>query len=382
MIQKRRRYLLAFIGVLITAGLLTLSLILAVGTSRAQTGTGVVEGTVTYYGSLPDPQSIQLSIYTTTEQPLPPPVTTAQTNSVDRAYTLTGLEDGPYYVFAYLDIDSGSDYDPGAEPFAWYDYEGDGRADPVTVQGGTVSDIDILLTDLWQPLGGPFCQPLYDQEPDNGVTAPRYAYLNNESAAIVVSDFYTGTRYPTAYHGALFVADYDKRWIKYLTFENGNAIVHDFLENVSELASTLSTHSEQSQTYAWTFDDGETSTEANPVYTYTIEGTYTAALTVTTPQGKSSSDQIRIFVGQSPPTPIIETPADGNSYVMGTSLAFSDRATNNQGENVPASQLQWNARIFYTNGLPFAAWPDRDAASHESVGQPEAKTLVFKDGSP
>jgi glucose/arabinose dehydrogenase/photosystem II stability/assembly factor-like uncharacterized protein len=157
MTTKRLRYPLVLVGVLIAAGFLTFSLFIAVGRSRALAG-GAIEGTVTYYGSLPDPQTIQLSVYTTTLQPLPAPVATAQTTSEERAYTLSGLDDGTYYVFAYLDIDDGSDYDPGDEPFAWYDYEGDGRADPVIVQGGTVNDIDILLTDLWRPLGGPLGQ--------------------------------------------------------------------------------------------------------------------------------------------------------------------------------------------------------------------------------
>jgi PKD repeat protein len=111
--------------------------------------------------------------------------------------------------------------------------------------------------------------------------------------------------------------------------------------------STLSTHSEQSLTYAWTFGDGGESDEANPVYTYTTEGTYTAALTVTTAQGKSSSDQLRIFVGESPPTPVILTPTTGLTYTMGTSLTFRGAATDAEDGAIPAAQLQWNARIFY-----------------------------------
>ena len=249
------------------------------------------------------------------------------------------------------------------------------------------------------------CGPLYDQEPDNGVTAPRYAYLNNEGAAVVAGDFYTGTRYPSAYDGALFIADYDKRWIKVLNFDgDGNATAEDFLENVSDLGgpvqltlgpdgylyyvalnpdpsgpseirrilytsapsvrvsasptygypeltvqftSTLSTQLEQSLTYDWTFGDGGASSEPNPVHTYTVEGTYTAALTVTTPQGKSSSDRVRIFVGESPPTPTITAPAAGSTYVMGEPLAFSGEATDREDGEIPASQMAWNARIFY-----------------------------------
>jgi len=42
-------------------------------------------------------------------------------------------------------------------------------------------------------------------------------------------------------------------------------------------------------TYAWTFGDGGTSTAADPTYTYTTAGTYTARLTVTDPAGKTGS---------------------------------------------------------------------------------------------
>lgn len=249
------------------------------------------------------------------------------------------------------------------------------------------------------------CDPLYEQEPDNGIAPPLYAYQNVEGAAIVAGDFYTGTRYPTAYRDALFVADYDKRWIKYLTFDGGgNPTVHDFLENVSNLGgpvqltlgpdgylyyvalnpdpsgeseirrilytsapsvqvdasptsgypplkvhftSTLSSQTEEGLTYDWSFGDGGTAVEANPVYTYTADGTYTATLEVTTPRGRTSSDWVRIVVGDTPPTATIETPAAGSTYTMGTSLTFGGAAADREDGAIPDSDLQWNARIFY-----------------------------------
>ena len=42
-------------------------------------------------------------------------------------------------------------------------------------------------------------------------------------------------------------------------------------------------------TYAWTFGDGNTSTEANPTHTYTTGGTYTVELTVTDQDGLASA---------------------------------------------------------------------------------------------
>ena len=140
----------------VAIGLLIGGLFLLSRTAQAQTGG--IEGRVTYYGSISNTQTIQLAVFTTTAQPLPPPVATTSTDSDASAYTIGSLEEGTYFVYAYLDLDDDGTPDAGEEPFAWYDYEGDGEADPVTVEGSPVTDVDILLTDLWQPLGGPLGQ--------------------------------------------------------------------------------------------------------------------------------------------------------------------------------------------------------------------------------
>jgi PKD repeat protein len=45
-------------------------------------------------------------------------------------------------------------------------------------------------------------------------------------------------------------------------------------------------------TYLWNFGDGSTSSEANPVHTYTTPGTYTATLKVTDPSGATATSQV------------------------------------------------------------------------------------------
>jgi parallel beta-helix repeat protein len=50
--------------------------------------------------------------------------------------------------------------------------------------------------------------------------------------------------------------------------------------------------------YAWNFGDGNTSTEANPIHTYTDAGTYQATLTVTDDDGATGSDVIAVTVSQ------------------------------------------------------------------------------------
>lgn len=50
-------------------------------------------------------------------------------------------------------------------------------------------------------------------------------------------------------------------------------------------------------TYAWDFGEGGTSSDVNPVYTYTLPGTYTVTLTVTTPFGTATDTQTFVVIG-------------------------------------------------------------------------------------
>jgi PKD repeat protein len=48
--------------------------------------------------------------------------------------------------------------------------------------------------------------------------------------------------------------------------------------------------------FKWDFGDGSSSTEQNPVYTYTKVGEYTATLSVTNAKGNKGTDEIDVFV--------------------------------------------------------------------------------------
>jgi glucose/arabinose dehydrogenase len=148
-ITQPNRHHLLLSSAIIAAGLLAASLTLLTATAFAQSGS--ISGTVTYYDNLPDGHTIQVSIYTDTAHP---PFDSTAVTSPQSAYSFTNLNDGTYYIFAYLDVD-GSGGAPGIdEPAAWHDADGDGYADPVPIiSDANVTGIDIALSDPWQPLG-------------------------------------------------------------------------------------------------------------------------------------------------------------------------------------------------------------------------------------
>jgi PKD repeat protein len=53
--------------------------------------------------------------------------------------------------------------------------------------------------------------------------------------------------------------------------------------------------------YHWEFDDGGTSTQANPTHVYLESGTYTAKVTVTDKDGDSDSDEVSVTVENAEP---------------------------------------------------------------------------------
>ena len=82
---------------------------------------------------------------------------------------------------------------------------------------------------------------------------------------------------------------------------------------------SASTDDDAVVSYAWNFDDGATSTEADPVHTYTNVGTYSAELTVADAEGLTSTDSVTITVtevgntNQAPVAVVSATPETGEA---------------------------------------------------------------------
>ncbi|MDA0184926.1 ThuA domain-containing protein [Solirubrobacter phytolaccae] len=98
-------------------------------------------------------------------------------------------------------------------------------------------------------------------------------------------------------------------------------------------------------TYAWDFNSDGTvdSTAANPSYTYTANGAYTAKLTVRDAGGLSAVENILITVGNRAPTVTIETPLNGKLASFTDKIPYkvtvTDPEDGSTGSGIDCSQL-------------------------------------------
>lgn len=93
-------------------------------------------------------------------------------------------------------------------------------------------------------------------------------------------------------------------------------------------------------TYAWTFGDGGTSTEANPTHTYAEAGNYTAQLTVTNPKGRTAVANVPVTVGNTAPTVTIEFPPDGGFFNWGDQVKYTIKVTDPEDGEIDCDDVQ------------------------------------------
>jgi glucose/arabinose dehydrogenase len=217
--------------------------------------------------------------------------------------------------------------------------------------------------------------------------------------------FYTGTRYPSRFRGACFIAEYNASWIKAARVDAGNKLVEllDFATGVggpvdlaadpltgdiccaslttqeiwrfrqvganvppvptasgtptsgpAPLAVKFSSDGTSDPdgdrvTLRWDFGDGETSTSGNPSHTYDRPGNYTATLTATDGRGAESTDTVAITVfdgDHRPPLGRIVSPRPLDAFDPEADVLLRAEATD---PNEPASGLRftWNVRLHH-----------------------------------
>jgi len=232
--------------------------------------------------------------------------------------------------------------------------------------------------------------------------------------------FYSGNSYPSEYLGGLFFADYTAGWIRYLKVDQNDNFVsaQDFAAGVTDLvdlqfnpvtgnlfyvdivrgqifqikytgaqnqspvANGFADHlwgyaplavqftgsasldpDQDPLTYSWSFGDGETSTQADPLHTYSANGAYTVTLTVTDDHDASSSRTLSIVVGSTPPQATISSPLNGASYLSDETIAL-----NGNGED--ADEAPANLQYLWVVNL-----------HHNTHAHPATTTINGKTGS-
>jgi glucose/arabinose dehydrogenase len=93
--------------------------------------------------------------------------------------------------------------------------------------------------------------------------------------------------------------------------------------------------------YSWSFGDGASATGVTASHTYTSAGTYTATLTVSDGRSGSDSQTVRIDAGNTPPQPVISSPATSKRFRVGEMITLSGGATDAEDGTLPGTALSW-----------------------------------------
>ncbi|WP_235854343.1 ThuA domain-containing protein [Nonomuraea aridisoli] len=253
---------------------------------------------------------------------------------------------------------------PPAQP-AWIKYGGDAGSPP-EFGGGSES-----------PMGGPVYH--YDADLDSAVKLPedldghffagefgrqwiKAIDVNADGTPGAIADFpWTGTQVmdmAIGPDGALYVLDYGSGYfggdensavyrIEYIKGRDRSPVAVAKADKTSGKTPLTVTFSSEGSadpegaalTYAWDFGDDTTSTDADPVKTYTEDGTYTATLTVSDPAGNTGSASVQITVGNTAPTVTLETPVEGALFQWGDTVPFTVKVTDPEETEIDCSKV-------------------------------------------
>ncbi|MGW0064585.1 carbohydrate-binding protein [Streptosporangium sandarakinum] len=241
---------------------------------------------------------------------------------------------------------------PPARP-AWIRYGGDAGSPP-EFGGGSESPMGgpVYRYDAGNPSAGKFPKTfdgmLFAGEFGRGWIKP--IKINADGSPGAIGDFpWNGKQVmDTAFgpDGALYVLDYGTGYFngdansalyRYDYVGGGNraptAVAKaDRTSGATPLTVTFSSAGSSDPeggalSHSWAFGDGGTSTAANPSHTYTVNGTYTATLTVRDPEGATGTASVPITVGNTAPTVTIREPAPGRLTAFGDAVPWSVTVT-------------------------------------------------------
>ncbi len=250
----------------------------------------------------------------------------------------------------------------------------------------------------------PECQPtLSGAWP---VTHGVYVYPHAEKrGAAIGGDFVRGSNFPAIYQGAYFYSDFNSATIDYLLFDQrGEATSHVFTAPAfaavqfafgrdgalyvlyhfnGTLARIRYTGAENSPpvavaqaavtsgppplevqfvgsnshdpdgdrlTLRWDFGDGESSSDHNPIHTYSTPGAYRATLTVSD-LNATRSQSVEIRVGEGAPVATIDAPGSGSLYAMGDRVTFRGHASDPQDGALTGDALKWSIFLHHNEHI-------------------------------
>lgn len=325
--------------------------------------------------------------------------------------------------------------------FGWPCYEGgftdrfqqEGEATASTEQVGYRSNVRTIE----------FCNEMYSKGQEY-VKKPLFTYRHpydengqDLGASITGLAFYNGTSYKSKYFGALFIADYAQRWIRYLTFNaDGSPVAHDFAteegtglgavellqgpdQNIYGVYIDLETRKSEVRRFRavgtenlppvirasispltgdspltvrglgsasfdpegtpldfeWDLGDGRSENTADITTTYTEPGSYTVRLTVTdqSPARLSSTKSFTVLVGQNGPLASIVDPTEGDFFEIGKPIRYLGKDLNNSDANV---QFEWS--FLQLHNQHFHLVSDAFGASGEFVPTEHTDNTSYK----
>ncbi len=132
--------------------------------------------------------------------------------------------------------------------------------------------------------------------------------------------------------------------------------------------------------YAWRFTSRSVqATSARPAFTFTTPGTYTVQLTVTDPQGRASTEQLRVRVGNEPPQVRIQTTGNRSFYFAGQPLPYRVRVNGREegrlGQGIPSERVQVT-RQYLPVGYDFAGQAGLETPKHRGQRLLEASDCL------
>ena len=236
----------------------------------------------------------------------------------------------------------------------WPCYEGGNISGSTVGTGNTISIPNPSFKEFSRTSA--FCAALYNQGL-GAVTAPLFSYKHPVDAngkdlggSVTGVAFYSGSAYPAKYRGALFIADYAQRSIRYLTFDpNGFPTVNPFAQ--------------------------ETSASSGPVQLITGPDTNLYAVFLDLITRKSQLRRYR-YTGSSntPPTVVLKANPVGGSVPL--TVSFSTAGTNDaDGQSLAYS---WD----FGDGTGAGETSPNPTHVYQTVGTFEAKLFVRETTAP